>query len=205
MALSPLISRHLLPALLKMLYATLQISVTPLSEESLHHKKGSIVAFWHGKMVVGWLFSQALFAKQPVAAVVSMSKDGSILSDALQRLGFSLLRGSSSRGSNEVVQSIKESLQKGWGVAVTPDGPRGPLHQFKYGMVRLASTSHAPLIFAEITCIKAWKLRSWDRFEIPKPFSKVTVRLHLIELPAFQSEEELQCYTHQLSDRFSHA
>ena len=205
MALSPLISRHLLPALLKMLYATLRISLTPLSGERKDYKEGCIVAFWHGKMVVGWLFARALFAGQPAAAVVSLSKDGSILSDALGRLGFSLLRGSSSKGSYEVVRSIEESLRKGWMVAVTPDGPRGPVHQFKYGMLRLASASNAPLIFAEITSENSWKLKSWDQFEIPKPFSKVAIRLHLIATPEFHSEEELHAYTQQLSDRFSHA
>lgn len=203
MAFSPVITRHILPFALKLLYASLRISVMP--PETALPGKGAIVTFWHGKMAAGWLLAMALFPEKKVSAVVSLSGDGRILSDALEKLGFLLIRGSSSRGGDEVKRGIQAAIQKEGIVVLTPDGPRGPANQFKYGTLRLASANRYPLVFAEISYANSWMLNSWDRFEIPKPFSKTTVRLHLIELPEFGSEEELHRYTMNLSDMLSHA
>jgi hypothetical protein len=205
MALSPLISRHILPFTLKLLYASLRISVTPLSLKTQLTGKGTIFTFWHGKMVTGWLLSKALFPSRNRVAVVSLSEDGRTLSDTLEQLDFTLIRGSSSRGGNEVKLAMQEALQQKSIIVLTPDGPRGPVNQFKYGTLRVASSHHYPLVFAEIKYEKAWKLKSWDQFEIPKPFSKTTVQLHSIELPEFESEEALRIYTKKLSDHFGHA
>ncbi len=203
MAISPLISRFLLPFALKFLYASLRISVS--APKIQLPDKGSIVTFWHGKMVVGWLFSRNLFPDKKAAAVVSLSEDGRLLSDTLQQLGFFLIRGSSSKGGDEVLRSMQELINKESIVVLTPDGPRGPNQQFKYGTIRLASSNHYPLIFADIHFAKSWKLKSWDRFEIPKPFSRTTVTLHCIDLPEFRSEEELRAYTSELSNQLTHA
>ena len=100
---------------------------------------------------------------------------------------------------------MHNTLQLGNIVVLTPDGPRGPVHQFKYGTLRLASNNHYPIVFAEISYTKSWVLKSWDQFEIPKPFSKTSVKLHLLELPEFNSDKELQHYTKQLSASLSHA
>ena len=156
-------------------------------------------------MVTGWLLAKALFPAKKIVAVVSLSKDGRILSDTLEQLDFTLIRGSSSRGGDEVKDAMQKTLQKENIIVLTPDGPRGPIYQFKYGTLRIASSNHYPLIFAEISYEKAWKLKSWDNFEIPKPFSRATVMIHSIELPEFESEEELRIYTTNLSDRLGHA
>jgi lysophospholipid acyltransferase (LPLAT)-like uncharacterized protein len=205
MALSPVISRHILPLLLKLLYKSLRISVTNPPYEMSPSSKGIIFAFWHGKMAAGWILARALYPEKKASAVVSRSEDGRILSDTLQQFGFTLIRGSSSRGSVEVVRGMQDTLEKGEIVVITPDGPRGPAGQFKYGSLRLAARNHYPLIFAEISYADSWKLKSWDRFEIPKPFSRATVQLQQIELPDFKSEEELRAFAHKLSDRLSHA
>ncbi len=204
MAISPMLSRTLLPLALKLLQASLQISVTPPPDGAELPRKGTIFAFWHGQMIAGWLLARKLFPGQKISAVVSLSGDGRILSDALGRLGFSLIRGSSSKGSSGVLLAMKSTLDKGEIVAVTPDGPRGPISTFKYGLLRFASSSQTPLIFADIRYANCWKLKSWDRFAIPKPFSRASVTLHCIDLPKFASEEELHRYAAQLSDRFSH-
>jgi lysophospholipid acyltransferase (LPLAT)-like uncharacterized protein len=203
MPLSPIISRYLLPVALKLLYASLRISITP--EPLKFSDNGAIIAFWHGKMITGWLLAKTLSPSKNITAVVSLSEDGRALADTLEQLGFSLIRGSSSKGGDQVKQTMQEALQKGDIVVLTPDGPRGPVNQFKYGTLRLASNNHYPIVFAEIRYAKKWTLKSWDQFEIPKPFSKTLVKLHLLELPEFNSEDALQLYTQQLSDRLSHA
>jgi lysophospholipid acyltransferase (LPLAT)-like uncharacterized protein len=203
MPLSPIISRYILPVVLKLLYASLRISITP--EPLPFSDKGAIIAFWHGKMITGWILAKTLSSAKKISAVVSLSEDGRTLADTLERLGFSLIRGSSSKGGDEVKQTMQEALQNGNIVVLTPDGPRGPVNQFKYGTLRLASNNHYPIVFAEISYAKRWTLKSWDQFEIPKPFSKTSVKLHLLQLPEFNNENALQLYTKQLSDRLSHA
>ena len=185
MAISPLISRLIIPFTLKLLYASLRISVTPRSWNNHVADKGAIFTFWHGKMVAGWLLAQALFPEKKLVAVVSLSEDGRILSDTLEQLDFTLIRGSSSKGGGEVKNAMHEAIEREDIIAVTPDGPRGPACKFKYGTLRLASSKRCPLFFAEIIFEKAWRLKSWDTFEIPKPFSRATVSIHRIDLPLF--------------------
>jgi len=156
-------------------------------------------------MVTGWLLARKLFPDAVPSAVVSLSEDGQILSETLARLGFRLIRGSSSRGKEDVKAGMVDALRNRGLIAITPDGPRGPSHQFKYGTIRLASEQQVPVIFAEITHDRARVLKSWDRFEIPMPFSKATVRLHPVTVPAFPSEEALREFARQLSERFGHA
>lgn len=205
MGLSPLISRHILPFALKMLYASLRISVTSQSWKMQLTDKGAILTFWHGKMAIGWLLARRLFPAHKLVAVVSLSEDGQALSDTLQQLDFTLIRGSSSRGGDEVKRAMQEAIKRKYIVVLTPDGPRGPLKQFKYGTLRIASSNRYPLVFAEISYAKAWKLKSWDEFEIPKPFSRTVITLHTLDLPEFESEEKLRLYTANLSDRLGHA
>ncbi len=204
MAISPLISRHILPMALKLLYASLRISVAPQTWNIELSDKGAIFAFWHGKMVAGWLLARTLFPEKKRVAVVSLSEDGSILSDTLEQLDFNLIRGSSSKGGDEVKHDMQKALQSASIVVLTPDGPRGPLYQFKYGTLRIASSNGYPLIFADISYKNAWKLKSWDHFEIPKPFSRTAITLYRLDLPEFESEEELRLYTTTLSNRLGH-
>ncbi len=199
------IGTRLLAPLLKMLFASLRLDLRVPAEGLPSARSGIIFAFWHGSMATGWLLVQRLFPDSSPAAVVSLSSDGQILSDTLGRLGYRLIRGSSSRGRDAVREGIAGALSSGGVVAVTPDGPRGPIHRFKYGTVRLASENRAPILFADITHGNARKLRSWDQFEIPMPFSRVVVTLHLIDVPPFFSEEELHEFANRLSERFAHA
>ena len=124
MAISPLISRLIIPFTLKLLYASLRISVTPRSWNNHVADKGAIFTFWHGKMVAGWLLAQALFPEKKLVAVVSLSEDGRILSDTLEQLDFTLIRGSSSKGGGEVKNAMHEAIEREDIIAVTPDGPR---------------------------------------------------------------------------------
>jgi lysophospholipid acyltransferase (LPLAT)-like uncharacterized protein len=196
--------KHLLPRLLKLWFSGLRVTVVMPVEPLPDPEKGFLFAFWHGKMVAGWLMTRNLFPGRSADAVVSLSKDGQLLSDTLETLGFGLIRGSSSKGGEEVKAFMLQSLRKGRIVAITPDGPRGPAYCFKYGTIRLASVHQIPLIFGEISYGKSLTLKSWDSFEIPLPFSGVTVTTHIIQVPGFESEEDLRDYVEKLSVRFRH-
>lgn len=191
----------LLPGTLKALVSTLQVTVTNPERQPDHHGGKVIYAFWHGKMVYGWLLAKKLFPGKNIHAVISLSKDGELLSHVLAKLGFSLIRGSSSKGSSEVKKTMLAELQKNNIIAVTPDGPRGPRHSFKYGTLRLASEHGIPIVFTAISYSRTKQLKSWDKFEIPFPFSKVTVTFHRVDVPVLNSEQDLIAFEHQLSNR----
>ncbi len=202
MPILPFLSGFLLPGVLKALTATLRISAPPF-QTGKGSPKSAIYAFWHGKMVYGWFFARKLFPGRNIHAVVSLSRDGEILSRCLEKLGFTLIRGSSSRGSNEVRTAMLEELEQNGVIAITPDGPRGPRHSFKYGTLRLASEQKIPIIFAAIKYSKAIQLRSWDKFEIPFPFSRVTITLHPIEVPDMKSQQDMEVFEKKLSKQLA--
>lgn len=193
---------HLLPHVLKLLFGTLKIDIEHTGEQMPEDDRGVMFAFWHGKMIAGWLLARRLFPGRDISAVVSLSGDGQILSDALDRLRFRLIRGSSSRGKEVVKRNIGVALTSRGVVAVTPDGPRGPHHRFKYGTLRLAALHHAPVVFAEIRYSNARSLKSWDRFEIPMPFSRVQVTLRVVQVPEFPDEAAFRAWADKLSGGF---
>ncbi|ACF14045.1 protein of unknown function DUF374 [Chloroherpeton thalassium ATCC 35110] len=196
-----LIGKHVLPKLLLLLFKSLRKDIKNLDALKLS-STGAIFSFWHGHMLTGWLLTKQCFPRHPAFAIVSLSKDGEILSNALQALHFKLVRGSSSKGKELVKTQSKDVLEKGFLLSVTPDGPRGPRCQFKYGLVRLASDTRTPIIFAKIQHHSKWVFRkSWDQFEVPKPFSKVNIEFHRIDVPEFQDEMALQLFTHELSEK----
>ncbi len=200
-----LLSRIVLPMVMRLLHCTLRKRVILPKQWP---DGGFIAAFWHGKMLTGWLVvSKTLLKIRPSApiAVVSLSKDGDILANALHTLGFQLIRGSSSRGREAVRLSIQSALEKGEVVVLTPDGPRGPKESFKYGSIRLAAQYRSPILFFAITHHCAWRLRSWDHFEIPKPFSRVDIVIHRIDVPSFDNEQTLRVFSDNLSAQFSSA
>ena len=143
-------------------------------EERRREKRPYVVAFWHGSMVVGW-FLHRPESGEKVAALVSRSKDGEILSATLERWGYTLIRGSSRAGGKEAMQLMAEALSAGNALCVTPDGPTGPRFQMKMGAVRAAQRSQVPLFLAGIAVGRKKILHSWDRFEIPFPLSSVNV------------------------------
>jgi hypothetical protein len=85
-------------------------------------------------------------------------------------------------------------------VVITPDGPKGTRHVLKYGSIRIASEQQVPLFFAGIRHEDKWQLnKSWDRFEIPKPFSLINIQIRKIDVPKFQTESDLKLFSESLT------
>ena len=128
-------------------------------------------AFWHGQMLpLVWQHRD-----EGVAILVSSHRDGEIIARIIHAFGFRTVRGSSSRGAGRALLGLVRELQAGREVAVTPDGPRGPAGRFAPGALVAAQRAGAPVIPVSARASRAWHLRSWDRFMIPKPFARVTV------------------------------
>ena len=130
-----------------------------------------IFAFWHGQLLPLLWVHRA----QGVRIVISSHRDGEIVAKIAERLGHQTIRGSSSRGAARALLGIVRELEAGIPVAVTPDGPRGPSRKFASGALVAAQRVGAPIIGIGVSAPRAWHLKSWDRFMIPKPFSRVSI------------------------------
>jgi lysophospholipid acyltransferase (LPLAT)-like uncharacterized protein len=108
--------------------------------------------------------------------MISQSRDGELISKIVNRLGWRSVRGSSSRGGRDALREIKTLVHKGYKVGHIVDGPRGPLGIVKPGLLLIAQISGAPIIPTITSAERKWVFNSWDRFVIPKPFSRVIFR-----------------------------
>lgn len=147
-----------------------------------------VIAFWHGSMLPVWFYFRKLKNK---AGIVSKSKDGQILSDYLQLLNFRLVRGSSSKGGKEVIENAVLHAQSST-IFITPDGPRGPNRKMKIGAVLISYKAKVPLQLCSVETGWSIKLNSWDRFEVPLPFSKITLKFsEMIEFKSLEDRAEV--------------
>ncbi|MGE5314997.1 MAG: lysophospholipid acyltransferase family protein [Acidobacteriota bacterium] len=137
--------------------------------------KNCVIAFWHGSMIPGWFFHRPEGEEQ-ASALVSLSKDGTILASVLEDWGFELIRGSSHVGGREALHRMTDLVKEGRTLVMTPDGPRGPRHVMKAGAALAAHRAGVPLVMAGIA-IERKKVfpKSWDKFEMPLPFSRVCI------------------------------
>jgi lysophospholipid acyltransferase (LPLAT)-like uncharacterized protein len=107
--------------------------------------------------------------------LISASRDGELLADAIKRFDYDIVRGSSSRLGASAILQLTEVLASGRDVVITPDGPRGPAYELGPGIIFLAQKSGAPVVPVNMEYSSYWRLKSWDRFIVPRPFSKVRV------------------------------
>ena len=130
-----------------------------------------IFALWHARLL------PLVWTNRGRGAVVLVSRhrDGQLIARIVERLGYATSRGSSTRGGEEGVMDMLRKAEEGRLLAITPDGPRGPAGTLKPGIVYLASRTGLPIVPVAAASRSCWRLRSWDRFRIPRPFARVVV------------------------------
>lgn len=136
-----------------------------------------IWAFWHNRLFIFPYLFERIVRTRRGAALTSASKDGEIVAAVIERFGVQPIRGSSSRRGFPAWREMKRALDAGFDIGITPDGPRGPRHHVNPGVLLLAQRTGAPIMPARIRYSSCWRLKSWDGFMIPKPFSRVEVTL----------------------------
>jgi len=142
------------------------------SVERLRRERRPIVfALWHGDMLP--LLYQ--HRREGVSVLISEHRDGELIARVAQSLGFRTVRGSTTRGASRALVGLARELRDGHDIAVTPDGPRGPARSFAPGALIAAQRARAPVIAVGMAAKRAWRLASWDRFVVPKPFSRVCI------------------------------
>lgn len=140
-------------------------------DELQHRNQNYVLAFWHSTMLLPWYVHR----DQNFAALTSLSKDGDLLARQLKSWNYKVIRGSSSKGGDVALGIMIDLAKNKYSVAITPDGPRGPVRQFKAGAVITAKKSGIPVVLAGVGFSKKRKLKSWDSFEVPKFFSRAKI------------------------------
>ena len=164
---------RLVALLLRALHRTLRYEVVvepgaaPATPPALQ-----VWCFWHRCLISCACYFHDQF--QP-AVLISRSFDGELIARTIERLGFLTARGSSTRFGGSGLLALAKAVQRGHPAVFTADGPRGPLYKVKPGAVKLAQLTGYSIGTFYAHPEKAWRLRSWDQFMIPKPFSRVAI------------------------------
>jgi hypothetical protein len=156
-----------------------------------------IYCFWHRAVVP----SAWCFRNRQVSVMTSRSFDGEYIARVIEKLGFRTVRGSSSNFAVGALIGMRNELARGYPVAFTIDGPRGPIYQAKPGPVLLAKRTGRPIVCFYIAVQRAWILNSWDRMVIPKPFSRAVVYFTSpIPVPADAGETQMDLLHQQMQE-----
>ena len=158
--------------LLRLLCLTLrfQTVASPLALPADQSPDPGLYTFWHNTLLLAaWRYRNL-----GIRILISQSFDGELIARIVGRLGFVPVRGSSTRGGAAGLLALTRALQHGHKTAITVDGPKGPRHLAKPGAAAIALHARQPIHPFHLEPSRAWTLRSWDRFLIPKPFSRVT-------------------------------
>jgi lysophospholipid acyltransferase (LPLAT)-like uncharacterized protein len=127
-----------------------------------------IWALWHETILMSVWYHR----DRDVHVMISASRDGELITAVGRFFGYTAIRGSSSKGGQEATREMVEYLKAGKRCAITPDGPRGPRREMKMGAVQIARLSGCPVVPFGFAAERCWRLNSWDRFIVPKPFSR---------------------------------
>jgi lysophospholipid acyltransferase (LPLAT)-like uncharacterized protein len=170
-------------ALLRSLASTWRVRfLTPRVVSDVHAAGGRVIyVLWHGNLLpLLWSHRQ-----RDIAVIISEHRDGEIIARIAMALGFRTVRGSTSRGAARALLHACREIDAGHDLAVTVDGPRGPAGTVAPGSPVIAQRTGAAMVPVAASASRAWRLNSWDRFMIPKPFARVTVAYdHPIRVPA---------------------
>lgn len=132
---------------------------------------------------------RTIHKQHPASAIISSHFDGSLIAGTLKLLDIRPLRGSSRKGAHKVLLQAFKSIKKGEEVLITPDGPKGPRHHMSDGAIGIALKSKLPIFIMNFTAESFWQLKSWDKFVIPKPFTKVDFYIQSISLEGMELDE----------------
>lgn len=131
-----------------------------------------VLAFWHNRQVALIPIAHLL---HPVTVLVSRHGDGEIIARIVRRFGVRTIRGSTTRGGATALRQMIAAARTS-NLAITPDGPLGPRYRLQDGVIALAAESRLPIFWVSWSTPRAWRFDSWDRFILPKPFARISVR-----------------------------
>jgi hypothetical protein len=130
-----------------------------------------IFAIWHNRLLMLPRVFDPSFPTRQSYGLISASRDGDLIADWIDRSGYGTIRGSSSRKGVIALRQLMDTLAANGNVLFTPDGPRGPVYEASPGVIFLAQKSGAPIVPIHMEYSSCWRMKSWDRFIVPRPFA----------------------------------
>ena len=191
---------------LKIWYKTLRVKRTDAMGVTTGKEAGNYaVAMWHNRIFCMLPLFHAKFRTNTVT-VSSRSKDGQVMADCVKHFGIETIRGSSNKGGRDkggaaaLILTIG-ALKSGNNICFTVDGPQGPKYKVKPGIIKASQKSGAKILPIAANMHSYWEVKSWDKLQIPKPFSKVEVVIgDPVEIPKDSTQQELEEYQKNLED-----
>lgn len=160
-----------------------------------------IYTFWHDRIFFGTYF----WRKRGIVVMTSQSFDGEYIARFIQRFGYGAVRGSSSHGGARALVEMVKTMRRGHAMAFTVDGPRGPRYEAKLGPVILAKKTGNPILPFVVESQGCRKLKSWDKMQIPWPFSRAVVIIgEPIYVPGDASDKEIETKLTELQTALDH-
>ena len=157
-----------------------------------------IMAFWHGRILTGTLY----FQRRDIVVITSENFDGEWIARIIERFGFGTARGSSSRGGLRAMLQLVRDMEKGKPAAFTLDGPRGPARVAQPGAIWLGRATGNPVVPFHMEASSKWTANSWDRTQIPKPFTTVSVAIgEPMDVPGDANDSDLEKTRQELERR----
>ena len=191
-----LIYRYIIPYgglfLVKALSATYRIRLHHAEcEQEVLDRYGSIIyASWHQRFFPGITFFSS---RKPIAIMISQSRDGEMIARVVDILGWRSVRGSSTRGGVAALRELKNLALEGYRIGHIVDGPKGPFGTIKPGLLTIAQVAGTPVVPTITSAQSRWVFNSWDRFMVPKPFSRVIIRFgEPIDVPQGLANENFE-------------
>ena len=165
-----------------------------------------VFCIWHNSLALSLEVSRCYLSRIGrrcrIAAMVSASKDGGLLARVLEHYNVQPVRGSSSRRGRQALLELITWAERGYDLAITPDGPRGPCYTVQDGVISLAQLTGLPIVPVTYHLTSRLRLRSWDRFQIPLPFTKCVMQLaEPLRVPREATEAEREDLRRGLEDR----
>jgi len=157
--------------------------ITDIGEEQ------HVCVCWHNELFMSPQAYRKIHPKQSASAIISSHFDGSLIASTLKILKIRPLRGSTKKGARQVLLQAFKSIKSGEEVLITPDGPRGPRHSMSDGAIGIALKSGLPIFVMNYQAENYWELGSWDRFVIPKPFTKIDFYIQSLSFEGMDLDE----------------
>lgn len=174
---------------------------TVIPEVARDEGRRYIYAFFHEVM----LFPASYWPWPSMHILISDHRDGEMITQVVKRLGFSVVRGSTTRGGARALREMTESIQSG-NLCVTPDGPRGPRRHVHQGLAYLSSRTGLPIVGAGMAFKDPWRAKSWDRFAVPKPFRTAACVVPApVLVPPDADRDTLEACRAEVERRMNHA
>ncbi len=194
----------MLALLIRLWTLTLRIRIPEEEAEVLRKQQDNVlILLWHNRLFVGAeAYRRIRGSENKMHGLVSASKDGAWLSAFFRSSGIVPIRGSSSRRGVQAVIELIHALREKGDIGITLDGPRGPVYCAQPGAAWIAAKVRPPIVMFNVRYHSFWRLKSWDRFYVPKPFSRVDFELEEIEeLPEVTDSSDKETLRKYLEDR----